>query len=157
MLAESLIALAGAGGTALVGAMATDAWQTVRAGAARLFTHGGAERQRAIAERLDHDAELVARAAEPERVRQGLAPAWQVEWEALLAERPELAEELRGFVERTVAALPRAEQHWTQHVTAHGHGRAYGALGGNVVVHEAAQPDPPAPGGGPGEAAEGPR
>ncbi|MFD7735386.1 hypothetical protein ACFV6F_34000 [Kitasatospora phosalacinea] len=162
MLAESLIALAGAGGTALVGAMATDAWQTVRAGAARLFTRGGPERQRAIADRLDHDAELVARAAEPERVRQGLAPAWQVEWEALLTERPELADELQGFVERTVAALPRAEQNWTLNVTAHGHGRAYGALGGNVVVHEAAQPapgaqpDPPAP-GGPGEAAEGPR
>ncbi|MFK0195952.1 hypothetical protein [Kitasatospora sp. NPDC090308] len=159
MLAESLVALAGAGGTALVGAMATDAWQGVRTGAARLFGRGEAGRQGAIEARLEHDAELVARAPEPGRVRQGLAPGWQIELEALLTEHPELAEELREFVERTVAALPRAEQHWTLNVTARDHGRAYGALGGNVVVHEAAQPDPPR---GPapdrrGEAAEGPR
>ncbi len=159
MLAESLVALAGAGGTALVGAMATDAWQTVRAGAARLFTRGGAAGQEVVEARLDRDAELVALAPEPERARQGLAQGWQVELEALLTAHPELADELRVFVERTVAALPRAEQNWTLNVTARDHGRAYGALGGNVVVHEAAQPDPPrgpAPDRG-GEAGEGQR
>ncbi|WAL71010.1 hypothetical protein OU787_05560 [Kitasatospora sp. YST-16] len=159
MLAESLVALASAGGTALVGAMATDAWQTVRDGAARLFGRGGAAGQELVEARLDRDAGLVALASEPERARQGLAPAWQVELEALLTAHPELADELRVFVEQTVAALPRAEQHWTLNVTARDHGRAYGALGGNVVVHEAAQPDPPrgpVPDGG-GEAGEGQR
>ncbi|MFE4600203.1 hypothetical protein ACFRKE_05045 [Kitasatospora indigofera] len=146
MLAESLVALAGAGGTALVGAMATDAWQTVRAGAAGLFGRDGESRQSAVATRLDHDAELVSRAQDQDRVRGALAPAWQVEWESLLTERPELAQEIQAFVDRTVAALPRAEQNWTMNVTARDHGRAYGALGGNVVVYESGRADPPAAG-----------
>ncbi|MFC9330690.1 hypothetical protein [Kitasatospora sp. NPDC057015] len=145
MLAESLVALAGAGGTALVGAMATDAWQSVRSGAAGLFGRDGEGRHHAVATRLDHDAELVVRAADPDRVRGALAPAWQVELESLLTERPELAEELRAFVARTVASLPRAAQHWTLNVTARDHGRAYGSLGGNVVVHESGRAEPPRP------------
>ena len=145
MHAESLVALAGAGGTALVGAMATDAWQSARTGVAGLFGRDGESRHRAVATRLDHDAELVVRAADPDRVRGALAPAWQVELESLLTEHPELSEELRAFVTRTVAALPRAEQNWTLNVTARDHGRAYGSLGGNVVVHESGQADAPRP------------
>ncbi|GHE26743.1 hypothetical protein GCM10018781_79150 [Kitasatospora indigofera] len=156
MLAESLVALAGAGGTALVGAMATDVWQTVRAGAAGLFGRDGESRQSAVATRLDHDAELVSRAQDQDRVRGALAPAWQVEWESLLTERPELAQEIQAFVDRTVAALPRAEQNWTMNVTARDHGRAYGALGGNVVVYESGRADPPPAAGRSEEAAEEP-
>ncbi|WP_329493317.1 hypothetical protein [Kitasatospora herbaricolor] len=158
MLAESMVALAGAGGTALVGAMATDAWRSVRTGAARLFGRDGESRHDAVAVRLEHDADLVVRASDPERVRGALAPAWQIELESLLTEHPELAGELEAFVTRTVAALPRAEQNWTLNVTARDHGRAYGSLGGNVVVYESGHADPPRPPApAPGEeAAEGP-
>ncbi|MFC8447883.1 hypothetical protein [Kitasatospora sp. NPDC057223] len=145
MLTESLVALAGAGGTAVVGAMATDAWQSTRAGAARLFGRDGESRHDVITARLEHDAGLVARASEPDRARGGLAPAWQIELEALLEEQPGLAGELRAFVDRTVAALPRAEQNWTLNVTARDHGRAFGALGGNVVVYESGTAEPPRP------------
>jgi len=56
MLVEALAALAGAGGTALVGAMATDAWNSTRSGVARLFGRGGTAQQTAIEAQFDVNA-----------------------------------------------------------------------------------------------------
>ena len=117
MLVEGLTALAGAGGTALVGAMATDAWQTTRAGVARLFGRGGPDRQAAIETQLDSNAALVAQAEDPseiDEIRQSLAGMWRLELAALLRRHPEAEDELRALVAQIHDALPAPQQTWVQ-------------------------------------------
>lgn len=130
MLGELAAGLAGAGGTALVGAMATDAWQVTRSGVARLFGRGGADRQTAIEAQLDGNAALVAQARDPDEVRQSLVPVWRLQLEALLREHPDVVEELRALVAQVRKALPAPQQTWvqtniardqaTQHIVQHG-------------------------------------
>jgi hypothetical protein len=113
MLAEALAALAASGGTALVAAAATDAWQSARAGFARLFTHGE-RRHELIESRLDQTATEVECAIEPDVVRDRLLPDWQIRLSDLLEERPDFAEELRALTSRVQAQLPAAQQAWVQ-------------------------------------------
>jgi hypothetical protein len=113
MLGE-LAELASAGGTALVGAMATDAWQATRSGVARLFGRGGPDRQAAIEAQLEGNAALVAQAQDPDQVRQSLAPVWRLELEALLRRYPEVEAELRVLVKQVREALPAPQQTWVQ-------------------------------------------
>ncbi|MFB7618020.1 hypothetical protein [Kitasatospora sp. NPDC056181] len=150
MLAESLVAVATAGSTALVGAMATDAWQTTRTGVLRLFGRGtpaadaesGQETPPGpgshialVAAQLDGDAALVARAEDTELARRSLLPGWQLRLQELLREHPELAGELGDLTERMRRSLPESEQRWVQHVVAHDHSQVFAAQGGNVIVH----------------------
>jgi hypothetical protein len=113
MLGE-LAELAGAGGTALVGAMATDAWQTTRSGVARLFRRDGPARQAAIEAQLDGNAILVAQAEDPNEVRQSLVPVWRLQLEALLREHPGADEEVQALVAQVQEALPAPQQVWVQ-------------------------------------------
>ncbi|MET9435921.1 hypothetical protein [Streptomyces sp. NPDC006551] len=129
MLAESLTALAAAGGGAVVAAMATDAWQVTRDGVVQLFR--GRE---GVAARLEEDAALVEGAEDPDGVRQALLPAWVVRLGALLAEHPEYQDELR----RLIGDAPRAQS--VQYITGHDQSRNHGAMYGNVIVHEAPEP-----------------
>ncbi|MEV0317277.1 sel1 repeat family protein [Streptomyces sp. NPDC050658] len=91
-----LVALASAGSSALVQAMATDAWEAVRDRVARLY--GRAERtQRAEAAQLDEiRAELLSgdqgQALDPEA-------EWRARLSRLLAENPRAAGELRRIVD----------------------------------------------------------
>ncbi|GAA1597400.1 hypothetical protein GCM10009678_93950 [Actinomadura kijaniata] len=138
MLTESLVALAAAGSTALVGAMATDAWHVARSGVLRLFGTGTSkapEEQPGLVARLDADAALVAGAQDAESARQSLLPAWRLRLEEFLREHPEAAEDVRAFTERTIAVLPRPEQHRVQHVVASDHARVFAAQFGNVIIH----------------------
>lgn len=149
MLAETLAALAGAGGTALVAAMATDAWQATRSGVARLFGRGGPDRQTAVEAQLDGNAALVARAEDPDEVRQTLAPVWRLELAALLREHPDAEDELRTLVAQIRQALPAPQQAWVQTNIAGGQATQYNVQHGDMHVH---------PGGGaPGGAGAGPR
>ncbi len=113
MLAE-LAALAAAGGSAVVGAMATDAWEATRSWVAELFGRGGAARQAAIEAQLDDHAALVARAGDPDGVRESLVAVWRLRLQSLLGEHPETEEDLRGLVARVREALPVAQQSWVQ-------------------------------------------
>ncbi|MGH3692698.1 MAG: hypothetical protein ACRDRX_01615 [Pseudonocardiaceae bacterium] len=113
MLTEALAALAASGGTALVAAAATDAWQSARTGFARLVTAGG-WRHELVESRLDQTATEVERAAEPDVARERLLPVWQLRLSDLLEELPELAEDLRELTDRVQAQLPAAQQEWVQ-------------------------------------------
>jgi hypothetical protein len=112
MLEEALTALAAAGGTAVVQAAGTDAWTGFRAGVARIFGRGNAQRQHAELERLDYTAAMLEEAAEAEmeKVRSWQEGAWQGRFEALLEnldepERQQAANELRALLaEHTVSA-----------------------------------------------------
>lgn len=136
MLSEALAALAASGGTALVGAMATDAWQVARDGVSRLLGHVGTDRRAALEAQLDANVALVERAHEPDQARQALAPVWQLQLTQLLEERPELETALRDLTTRVQEALPAQHQQWVQTNIARDNSRLFAVQGGNIVYHE---------------------
>jgi hypothetical protein len=147
---EELAALAAAGGSALVGAMATDAWQATRSRVARLFGRGGPHRQVSIAAQLDDNAALVAQAEDPDEVRQRLAPVWRLQLEALLRQHPNAEDELRALVAQIQEALPAPQQTWVQTNIARDHATQYNVQHGSLHIH----PEDAGPTGGTGS---GPR
>ncbi|AXG77890.1 hypothetical protein [Streptomyces paludis] len=119
MLAESMMALAAAGGGAIVQAAGTDAWATVRERIARLVGRGDAERQRAELTRLDQtSADLSALPgrdpeadAEAEHRRVRWESVWQTRLELLLEalaqdDRHRAAAELEAVVGLVRSAVP---------------------------------------------------
>ncbi|MFF9405707.1 hypothetical protein ACF1B0_09225 [Streptomyces anandii] len=111
MLVEALVALASAGGGAVVQAAGTDAWNGLRDGIARLLGRGDAARERGELERLDRTRAVLEAADgdEAERVRTAQTAVWRSRLEMLLeelpeAERQQVAEELRALVERAGGA-----------------------------------------------------
>ncbi|MGQ4388852.1 hypothetical protein [Streptomyces sp. SAS_270] len=84
MLVEALTGLALAGGSAVVRAAGTDAWNGLQRRMGDLFARGDAARGAAEIERLDHTAQVLSSAGDiaTERLRQeGL---WQGRFETLL-------------------------------------------------------------------------
>lgn len=147
MLAESLTALAGAGSSALIGAMATDVWQGARDGVVRLFGRGGEARGEAVGVQLDEDAVLVVRAeaAGADEIRAELLPVWRRRLLQLLEEHPDSEAELRELVARVQDGLPAARQVWTQSNTARDHGTLFAVQGGSLHYHQAAEGQVPPP------------
>ncbi|GAA0245104.1 hypothetical protein GCM10010492_50570 [Saccharothrix mutabilis subsp. mutabilis] len=111
MLADALLAIAAAGGTAVVQAAGTEAWTSVRQRAARLLGRDAPERERAELERLDQTAAALE-VVEPEQeaaLRTRQEASWQTRFELLLesaddAERERLADDLRALVEEVAEA-----------------------------------------------------
>ncbi|MGK5693457.1 hypothetical protein ACSNOJ_11260 [Streptomyces sp. URMC 128] len=107
MLAEALVALAAAGGTAVVQAAGTDAWEALRQRVARLLGRGSPERERVELERLDRTAAALEAVDEDqaERVLVSQQTAWRTRFETLLedaddGERQELTTALAELVEQ---------------------------------------------------------
>jgi hypothetical protein len=138
MTAEWIMGLAQAGGVALMGAAATEAWSVAREGFVALFRRGDARRAESLGLVLDEDAATVAKAVSANRdeVRQWLLPGWQTRLVDLLREYPEAADELKAWMVRVERTLPAGHQTWTQSVTASASGAvAQGAMFGNVINH----------------------
>ncbi|WKX69223.1 hypothetical protein [Streptomyces sp. XD-27] len=144
MLEELILA----GGTTVVGAMATDSWMAARDGVARLFRGRGEDRQAAIEAQLDNNAALVVRAADAERARRSLLPVWLLELESLLDQHPDVAGELRELVSEIQRRLPETQRAWVQNNVAKDGGQVFAVQGGNVIVHQT----PPGQEGGSAEA-----
>jgi hypothetical protein len=95
MLEEAYLALAAAGGTAVVQAAGTDAWRAMRSGFARVMGRGSDRQEHAELVRLDQTAEqLEAR----------LAGMWQTRLEVWLEglnqqERAQVAAQLRELLD----------------------------------------------------------
>lgn len=139
MLAEPLMALAGAGATALVGAMATDVWQGARGGVVRLLGRSSQERESQVAAQLDEDAVLVARAdaEDADQIRNELLPVWRRRMAILLKEHPCSETELRELVERIRTGLPAEHRTWVQHNTARESSTLFAVQGGDIHYHQA--------------------
>lgn len=121
MLEEALVALASAGGTAVVTAAGTDAWIGLRhalgrwfgrGNVGREFGRGNVGREQVELERLDQaEGELrTANGPEAERARIRLQAVWQTRIENLLdgldeAECTRAAEELRSMLAQNVARV----------------------------------------------------
>jgi hypothetical protein len=86
MIAEALTALAAAGGSAVVQAAGTDAWEGIRRRVAKLLGRGDARREQTELDRLDQTAKSLradtGEAAQGQRARQ--EAAWQTRFEMLL-------------------------------------------------------------------------
>ncbi|MDQ4033901.1 MAG: hypothetical protein M3332_17315 [Actinomycetota bacterium] len=119
MLTEALAALAAAGGTAVVGAMATDAWQAARSGITRVLSRSGSPRQEVIEAQLDEDAGVLERTREADRdqIRQELLPVWRRRLGDYLQQHPDAAEELGELVDQVREQLPSSQQAWVNDVT----------------------------------------
>ncbi|MEV5080408.1 hypothetical protein AB0K74_16775 [Streptomyces sp. NPDC056159] len=105
MMDELLMALAAAGGTAVVQAAGTDAWPGLRQALARWIGGGNEQREQAALERLDQTASALetAEAAEAEQVRTRQQAMWWQYIEFALedlsdAERVQAAEDLRELL-----------------------------------------------------------
>ncbi|MET9595646.1 hypothetical protein ABZY45_32680 [Streptomyces sp. NPDC006516] len=119
MLVEGLVAVAAAGGGAIVQAAGTDAWNGIRGGFARLFGRGEAGREQAELERLDQTQAVLDAAREGEeaqRVEIAQVARWQTRLETLLEELPEAEQqqvvaELQALVAQAEAAKPEGTVH----------------------------------------------
>ncbi|MGW6709202.1 hypothetical protein ACWGDE_30540 [Streptomyces sp. NPDC054956] len=114
MLPEALLALAAAGGTAVVQAAGTQAWEGLRGQVASWFGRGDTERVTGELVRLDRSASELAGAAgtreagQLERARIRQEAMWQARFESLLEGLPEdlrerAAEELRALLDAHAA------------------------------------------------------
>jgi hypothetical protein len=146
MVVEWLAALAAAGGSALVGAAANEAWVQARAGAVALFAKVG--RRREIVERWADEtaAEIEATpVAARDEARQRLAPQWAGRWADLLEEFPELEAELRAWSDEVRRELPPASQTWVQTFIAQGNATQYNAPHGSITVQHVREEGPGVP------------
>lgn len=141
---EEILALAAAGGTAVVGAMATDAWESARSGVARLLGREDRGRAEIIEAQLDADDSLVRGAGEDvDQVRRELALVWGRRLAVLLKDNPEAADKLRVLVECVQTQVPSQQQAWIQHLTATEGGTAFGQQGsGGQHIHYHGTSDP---------------
>ncbi|WP_327361961.1 hypothetical protein [Streptomyces sp. NBC_01296] len=142
MLTETLELLAATGGTALVSAAATDAWQTTRSGFTRLLGRGNPQAEQTAAGRLDRLAAQLGRAANPQEqgaVRRALEAEWCGRLKDLLEEQPEMAAELGELIARIQGELPAAQQTYVQNNTAYGGGIQNITQGGDIIVGDPAR------------------
>jgi hypothetical protein len=106
VLTEALAALAGAGGTALVEAVTTDAWQKAKTGFARLLGRGDQRRMAVIEGRLESTrAELAPLSgAALTRAREARAAEWTTRLRDALEEDPTSADLLRELLGELASA-----------------------------------------------------
>ncbi|MEV6977473.1 hypothetical protein [Kitasatospora sp. NPDC093806] len=106
MLPEALIALAMSGGTAVMTAVGTEAWEGFRGRVAAWFGRGDARREGAELERLGRTAAELAAAegGQLERVRIRQEASWQARFEAFLEDLPEDERERAGEALRELLA-----------------------------------------------------
>jgi hypothetical protein len=156
MLPEAMVALATAGGTAVVQAAGTEAWAALRQSVAAWFGRGDTARESAELARLDAAAsDLVAadsggaEGVQAERIRIRQEALWQARFESLLEslaehERTRAAEELRGLLDAHAASGPSAGDGGLA-VGGDVHIRAEGGSIAAGVIHGGAHIGPPPP------------
>jgi hypothetical protein len=136
MVPEWLMSVVAAGGSAFVGAVATDAWTGARAAMGTMFGRAGSRRQE-VAEQLADQTAAEIEAAPADRqveVRERWATRWQDRLTDLITEYPDLADELRSWVERLRAELPPTQQTWVNTFVARDNAVQYNAPGGTITV-----------------------
>ncbi|MGW2950211.1 hypothetical protein [Streptomyces eurythermus] len=133
----TLIALASAGGSAVVSAMATDGWQTLRSGVVDLWRRfrpdSAAELERDL--ETSRSALLAAPDTEIQPIRQALQSAWQGRMLTLFLEDRAAAAEFEGLLSRLTEAADSHRTNNTFNAEARDHGRVYQA-GGNQFISE---------------------
>jgi hypothetical protein len=123
-----LAALAGSAATTLVTSMTSDAWQRARDGIVSLWRRVSPDRAETVAGELDADREdlVAARESGDGEAEAELQREWRGRVRRLIAQRPEVAGELRALLDELA---PQSAQQSTvaQHATASGQARVYQA------------------------------
>ncbi|MCF1597682.1 hypothetical protein [Streptomyces muensis] len=133
----TLIALASAGGTAVVSAMATEGWNTLRSGVVTLWRQFRPDSADELERELDttRSALVAAQADEVELVRHALQSAWQGRMLTLFLEDPAAAAEFEALLSRLGDVGSPGMTSTSFHAEARDHGRVYQA-GGNQFISE---------------------
>ncbi|MEU6723747.1 hypothetical protein ABZ917_08565 [Nonomuraea wenchangensis] len=131
-----------AAGTALVTAMATDAWQSAREGVVALWRKARPEQVEVVEAELVEVREQVlqARRDDDADTEQALAGMWQVRLQQLLRADPSLAPQIQRVLDEVLTpalAPPERERIGllVMKAKASGHGRVYQA-GRDQTIHE---------------------
>lgn len=126
-----------AAGTALVGAMATDAWQQSRAAVVRWWrARPGASRREA--DEVEAELERVrgqivaARERGDEATEEALAGWWRLRFQQLLDADPQLGPVVQELLDELTAVLPDAEQDDVRKVVINA--RSYGNSQQNIAA-----------------------
>ncbi|WP_326587170.1 hypothetical protein [Streptomyces sp. NBC_01294] len=136
-MVDEATALAMAGATTVVAAMATTAWDSTRDAVVRMFRSRETAEQHTVQGQLTAHDHLVRQTEDTEQVRQILLPVWGQQLETFLSRHPDAAGDLSALIARTRNELPRAEQAWVvQNITASApRSTAFGTIHGNVIQH----------------------
>jgi hypothetical protein len=120
MIEIALAALAATGGSALVSAMVTDAWEGFRGKVAKLFGRGDAKETEAALAQLDQSRKALADAAGPEldRAKMEQEIVWRTRLTDLLTRHPDAEKELSGLVSEIQAQTIGTAGHIEQHAIA---------------------------------------
>jgi hypothetical protein len=108
-----------AAATALVGAMATDAWREARTAVVAWWRRVHPERADGVSAELEavRAEVLAARARGDEDTEQALAGTWRLQLQRLLAETPDLGPGLRRLLDKYLApGLPTGQQARVQQI-----------------------------------------
>ncbi|WP_435233455.1 hypothetical protein [Micromonospora aurantiaca (nom. illeg.)] len=130
MLTESLLALAATGGSAIAGAMATDAWNAVKSAVVRVMNRDAATTESELDHRLENSALALDGLSGPQltAARAAQEVLWRARLEDFLARYPESANDL----ERALANVsPQAFSSVQQQII--GYGNAQQAAQGHGV------------------------
>jgi hypothetical protein len=140
MPAEWIAPLANAAGLAFASAAGTAAWDSARAGLARLFGRGGQARQDLALRWADDAANDIAQApsGSAEQVRARYAATWQQRLADLIEEFPDLREQVGDWSERTRGQLPASAQQWATNVIANDYSHVY--IGRDMTVYNYRDP-----------------
>ncbi|MEV4973427.1 hypothetical protein [Streptomyces scopuliridis] len=133
----TLIALASASGTAVVSAMATDGWETLRSGVVALWRRFRPDSAAELERDLDtsRSALFAAPDTEVQHVRQALQSAWQGRLLTLFLEDRAAAAEFEALLsELAEAGSPRTNI--TFHAEAREQGRVYQASGNQFISEQ---------------------
>lgn len=138
-----LAGLAQLGATAIVGAMATDAWVEARTGLARFLAGHNVDREAEEADRLDEASRVLLIAPDSERreVMRNLRSELQEALHLRLRDAPDTAADLATLIDQISARLPATspEHIVSQQVTAGARSTIYQA--GRDIVHSGEHPD----------------
>jgi hypothetical protein len=137
MLPDTLSSLAAGGGAALVGAAATDAWASARAGFARLFSRGaGTDAVQAEETRIQRSVGRLADVEDAGRpaAQRAAADRWAEELRDLLHEHPEYAADLRDLIAAVRQRTPQAVPGFVQNNTNTGSGTQNITASGDIHV-----------------------
>jgi hypothetical protein len=121
MLGEALASLASTGGSALVTAMVTDAWEDLKTRFARMFGQGKAKETEAAAAQLEQSRAALAGLSGPdlERARAEQQLVWRTRLGGVLEQDPGAERELRALVSEVQAQVIRSAGYVQQYAAAH--------------------------------------
>jgi hypothetical protein len=135
---ETLLAVLASGGSVLVGAVATDAWQTARGGLVRLFGKAGPRREEIVARWVDEMASDLDRpeVGDRDQAERQWAQTWQQRLYDLAEEYPEISADIQEWEQSVRASLPAEKQARADTFISRDHSQQYNAPGGSITVHQ---------------------